>query len=91
MIATKDVASALKEANSNSACGVQASNGHSSNGYVTHGVAQPSAGAGDMNPEEYRREHDLTVMGDNVPPPIQSFEAAGFTPDILDEVPSTPL
>lgn len=39
-----------------------------------------------MSAEEYRRKHDLVVTGDNAPDPIQDFQSAGFTPDILEEV-----
>ncbi|KAL1824627.1 hypothetical protein ACET3Z_011405 [Daucus carota] len=36
--------------------------------------------------ESYRRQHEITVTGDNVPPPFTSFEAVGLPPDILREV-----
>ena len=39
-----------------------------------------------MSPDDYRREHDLVVQGQAVPEPIQSFDAAGFTAGIMDEV-----
>lgn len=43
-----------------------------------------------MSASEYRKQHDLTVQGqgpqDVVPEPLQTFEAAGFPPDILSQV-----
>ena len=41
-----------------------------------------------MSADEYRRTHDLVVSspGGTVPEPLQTFEAAGFTPDIMREV-----
>ncbi|GBG69329.1 hypothetical protein CBR_g4026 [Chara braunii] len=34
----------------------------------------------------YRREHEITVVGDNVPLPLLTFEAANFSPEILNEI-----
>ena len=39
-----------------------------------------------MSADDYRRKHDLVVQGQGVPEPIQSFDAAGFAPGIMDEV-----
>ncbi|KAL8132454.1 hypothetical protein AgCh_008087 [Apium graveolens] len=36
--------------------------------------------------ESYRRQHEITVTGDNVPPPFTSFEAIGLPSEILREV-----
>ncbi|KAL8124317.1 ATP-dependent RNA helicase-like protein DB10 isoform X2 [Apium graveolens] len=36
--------------------------------------------------EAYRRQHEITVTGDNVPPPFTSFEAVGLPSDILRAV-----
>ncbi|XP_041003636.1 ATP-dependent RNA helicase-like protein DB10 isoform X2 [Juglans microcarpa x Juglans regia] len=36
--------------------------------------------------ESYRRRHEITVTGDNAPPPFTSFEATGFPSEILREV-----
>ncbi|KAF5191252.1 Atp-dependent rna helicase [Thalictrum thalictroides] len=33
--------------------------------------------------ESYRRQHEITVIGDNVPPPFTSFESTGFPPEVL--------
>ena len=67
-----------------------------SNGYATQGTSNgyaqesygPQGGVATytLSAEEYRAKHDLTVLGDNAPDPIQDFQSAGFTPDILDEV-----
>lgn len=43
------------------------------------------AGAG-LSPESYRRRHEITVSGDNVPPPFTSFGSTGLPPEILKEV-----
>lgn len=70
------------------------SNGASTgNGYIAAGSygATPAAGNYNLSADEYRKKHDLTIVGDNCPDPIQEFSAAGFTPDILDEVPPAKL
>lgn len=36
--------------------------------------------------EAYRAEHTLIVQGENVPDPLQSFDSAGFSAPIMDEV-----
>ncbi|KAF9626690.1 hypothetical protein IFM89_038785, partial [Coptis chinensis] len=36
--------------------------------------------------ESYRRQHEITVVGNNVPPPFTSFEATGFPPELLRTV-----
>ncbi|XP_017248267.1 ATP-dependent RNA helicase-like protein DB10 [Daucus carota subsp. sativus] len=36
--------------------------------------------------ESYRRQHEITVTGDNVPPPFTSFQAIGLPSEILREV-----
>ncbi|CAL5371846.1 unnamed protein product [Camellia sinensis] len=36
--------------------------------------------------ECYRRRHEISVSGDNVPPPLTTFEATGFPSEILREV-----
>ncbi|KAK9067303.1 hypothetical protein SSX86_014629 [Deinandra increscens subsp. villosa] len=45
----------------------------------------PSAGSG-LSPDAYRRQHEITVTGDNVPPPFTSFEDTGFPSELLREV-----
>ncbi|KAI5604754.1 hypothetical protein BDE02_01G308700 [Populus trichocarpa] len=45
-----------------------------------------SAGGSGMSGEAYRRRHEITVTGDEVPPPLTSFETTGFPSEILKEV-----
>ncbi|KAL8236997.1 hypothetical protein R6Q59_018078 [Mikania micrantha] len=45
----------------------------------------PSSGSG-LSPDAYRRQHEITVTGDNVPPPFTSFEDTGFPSELLREV-----
>ncbi|KAI7751626.1 hypothetical protein M8C21_014770, partial [Ambrosia artemisiifolia] len=45
----------------------------------------PSGGSG-LSPDAYRRQHEITVTGDNVPPPFTSFEDTGFPSELLREV-----
>lgn len=46
----------------------------------------PVSTDGFMSSADYRRQHDISVQGDHVPEPLQTFESVGFPPDILDEV-----
>ncbi|ONI19615.1 hypothetical protein PRUPE_3G287500 [Prunus persica] len=39
-----------------------------------------------LSAEAYSRRHEISVIGDNVPPPFTSFEATGFPSEILREV-----
>uniref|UniRef100_A0A5B6Z9C4 RNA helicase n=1 Tax=Davidia involucrata TaxID=16924 RepID=A0A5B6Z9C4_DAVIN len=49
--------------------------------------AHGSSGVGSgLSAESYRSRHEITVTGDNVPPPFTSFEATGFPSEILREV-----
>ncbi|PWA97810.1 DNA/RNA helicase, DEAD/DEAH box type, N-terminal [Artemisia annua] len=48
-------------------------------------VHVPSAGSG-LSPDDYRRKHEITVSGNNVPPPFTSFEETGFPSELLREV-----
>ncbi|KAI4963921.1 hypothetical protein ZWY2020_008673 [Hordeum vulgare] len=36
--------------------------------------------------DAYRQHHEVTAVGENVPPPFMTFEATGFPPEILSEV-----
>ncbi|XP_031249862.1 DEAD-box ATP-dependent RNA helicase 46 [Pistacia vera] len=45
-----------------------------------------STAAVSLSPDAYRRRHEITVSGDDVPPPFMSFEATGFPSEILREV-----
>ncbi|XP_051140539.1 ATP-dependent RNA helicase-like protein DB10 [Andrographis paniculata] len=40
----------------------------------------------DFSAEAYRRRHEISVTGDNVPQPLTSFEVTGFPSEILREV-----
>ncbi|KAL0874396.1 hypothetical protein Bca101_024101 [Brassica carinata] len=48
----------------------------------------PSSAAGieKLSPEAYCRRHEITVTGGQVPPPLMSFEATGFPPELLREL-----
>lgn len=46
----------------------------------------PSAGGGGLSVEEYCRQHEITTIGDDVPPPYMTFESTGFPSEILKEV-----
>ncbi|KAL9454838.1 hypothetical protein AB3S75_010276 [Citrus x aurantiifolia] len=65
------------------------------NGTASVGVGQggsstrghgSSVGGISISSEAYRRRHEVTVSGDEVPPPFMSFEATGFPPELLREV-----
>ncbi|KAJ8775141.1 hypothetical protein K2173_020145 [Erythroxylum novogranatense] len=45
-----------------------------------------STGESNLSAEGYRRRHEITVTGDEVPLPLTSFEATGFPAEILREV-----
>ncbi|XP_071734990.1 DEAD-box ATP-dependent RNA helicase 14-like [Rutidosis leptorrhynchoides] len=48
-------------------------------------IHAPSAGSG-LSPDAYRRRHEITVSGNNVPPPFSSFEDTGFPSQLLQQV-----
>ncbi|CAM6051893.1 unnamed protein product [Sphagnum compactum] len=48
--------------------------------------AYGAADAADV--DAYRRLHEVTAMGDNVPAPYMTFDVAGFSPDLLRELQS---
>lgn len=39
-----------------------------------------------LSAEAYRRQHEITVSGDDVPAPYMTFESTGFLPEMLKEV-----
>ncbi|KAL8141448.1 hypothetical protein V2J09_014480 [Rumex salicifolius] len=39
-----------------------------------------------ISADAYCQQHEVSAMGDNVPPPFTTFEATGFPPEILREV-----
>ncbi|XVF14079.1 hypothetical protein REPUB_Repub09cG0026000 [Reevesia pubescens] len=43
------------------------------------------AGGSNLSGDAYRRQHEITVSGDEVPPPFASFESTGFPSEILRE------
>ncbi|GMH14376.1 hypothetical protein Nepgr_016217 [Nepenthes gracilis] len=51
-----------------------------SGGHISLGV-----GSG-LSAEAYRRRHEISVIGDNMPQPFTSFEVTGFPSEILREV-----
>ncbi|KAA8548121.1 hypothetical protein F0562_004618 [Nyssa sinensis] len=57
--------------------------GSSARAYGSSGVG---SGSSAESCDSYRRRHEITVTGDEVPPPFTSFEATGFSPEILREV-----
>ncbi|KAG5056411.1 hypothetical protein JHK86_011407 [Glycine max] len=48
-----------------------------------HGASDAGAG---LSPESYRHRHEISVTGDNVPPPLASFGSTGFPSELLREV-----
>ncbi|KAE8021522.1 hypothetical protein FH972_007406 [Carpinus fangiana] len=52
-------------------------------GSSTRGASDVGVG---VSAESYRRRHEISVTGDNVPPPFSSFESTGFPSEILREV-----
>nr|KJB11525.1 hypothetical protein B456_001G263500 [Gossypium raimondii] len=60
---------------SSSVSGVSSARGH---GSVT--------GGSNLSGDAYRRQHEITVTGDEVPPPFSSFESTGFPSELLREV-----
>ncbi|XP_043724140.1 ATP-dependent RNA helicase-like protein DB10 [Telopea speciosissima] len=52
---------------------------------ATRGHGSSDTGSG-LSAESYRRHHEITVSGDNVPAPFTSFESTGFPAEILREV-----
>ncbi|RYR07211.1 hypothetical protein Ahy_B05g074522 isoform A [Arachis hypogaea] len=64
-----------------------APNGMHSAGNVSSsikGQGAPDTGVG-LSPEAYRRRHEITVTGDDVPPPLTSFSSSGLPSEILRE------
>ncbi|KAJ1416524.1 WW domain [Sesbania bispinosa] len=57
--------------------------GNVSSSTRAHGASDAGAG---LSPESYRRRHEITVTGDNVPAPLTSFGSTGFPSEILREV-----
>ncbi|XP_072984265.1 ATP-dependent RNA helicase-like protein DB10 isoform X1 [Typha latifolia] len=47
---------------------------------------KPSDTGGDCSIEAYRRQHEITVIGDGVPEPFRTFQSTCFPSEILREV-----
>ncbi|CAH9142249.1 unnamed protein product, partial [Cuscuta epithymum] len=55
--------------------------------FPTHAQMRPPAAAmGPSDAEDYRKKHEITTMGENVPDPFITFEATGFPPEILRDI-----
>ncbi|KAJ0725330.1 putative RNA helicase [Helianthus annuus] len=54
-------------------------------GVIAAGPLGSTAGSA-LSPDAYRRQHEITVTGDSVPPPFTSFEDTGFPSELLREV-----
>ena len=79
---------------------MQAANGYGGcgGGGYANGYANGSAGQSaqhalptgkqsfKLSADEYRKAHDLTVEGHDIPAPLQEFESVGFPAAIMDEV-----
>ncbi|XP_064991724.1 DEAD-box ATP-dependent RNA helicase 46-like [Musa acuminata AAA Group] len=54
------------------------------------GPSQVGFGSSDFSDvsaaDAYRQHHEVTAMGNDVPPPFMTFEATGFPPEILREM-----
>ncbi|KAG2452819.1 hypothetical protein HYH02_002165 [Chlamydomonas schloesseri] len=62
-------------------------NGYASTTFQKTGMTgAPVSTDGFMSASDYRRQHDISVQGDHVPEPLQTFESVGFPADILDEI-----
>ncbi|XP_026387221.1 DEAD-box ATP-dependent RNA helicase 14-like [Papaver somniferum] len=64
----------------------QARNGSGNADAVSIGVAAKVGSGPTPTPEAYRRQHEISVSGDDVPAPFSSFESTGFPPELLREV-----
>eukprot|EP00884_Botryococcus_braunii_P017480 jgi/Botrbrau1/4415/Bobra.0348s0007.1 len=47
---------------------------------------RPNTTSFGMSAAQYRQQHDLTALGDNVPDPLQTFDSVGFTDNIMSEI-----
>ena len=56
------------------------------NGHSNHYGERPTQGNFAQSADGYRAEHGLVVEGEGVPDPLQTFESAGFSAPIMDEV-----
>ncbi|KAF8399679.1 hypothetical protein HHK36_015550 [Tetracentron sinense] len=62
-------------------------NGSSAQAFRSSARVHGSSGiGGGSSADSYCRQHEITVSGDDVPPPFISFESTGFPSEILREV-----
>lgn len=59
-----------------------------SDGYYKRPRVDVYANALSSDIDSYRKQHEVTTLGENVPAPFMSFEAVGFPPDMLRELQS---
>jgi ATP-dependent RNA helicase DDX5/DBP2 len=57
-------------------------------GYFKRPRVEAYANALTSDIDSYRKQHEVTALGDNVPAPFMTFEAVGFPPDMLRELQS---
>ncbi|KAL5725108.1 RNA helicase [Ranunculus cassubicifolius] len=64
------------------------SSGNGGRGHSSHGLKSSKAVDSDvgLSTEAYRRKHEITVNGEDVPAPFMSFDSTGFPSEILKEV-----
>ncbi|XP_061346134.1 DEAD-box ATP-dependent RNA helicase 46-like [Gastrolobium bilobum] len=55
-------------------------------GNVSSSIRGNGSSDAGVSPESYRRRHEISVSGDNVPPPLTSFGSTGLPSEILKEV-----
>ncbi|XP_026381855.1 DEAD-box ATP-dependent RNA helicase 14-like isoform X2 [Papaver somniferum] len=65
---------------------LQTRNGSGNADTGPNGVAAKVGSGPTPTPEAYRRQHEISVSGDDVPAPFSSFESTGFPPELLREV-----
>lgn len=54
--------------------------------YAPNGTVAAGPGGSGLSPDAYRKRHEITVTGADVPPPFTSFEDTGFPSELLREV-----
>ncbi|KAF6157410.1 hypothetical protein GIB67_004348, partial [Kingdonia uniflora] len=60
--------------------------GHSSEALRSSTKVNLSDTGTGLSVDSYRRQHEITVNGDDIPPPFMSFDSTGFPLEILREV-----
>ncbi|CAI9265189.1 unnamed protein product [Lactuca saligna] len=54
--------------------------------YAPNGTVAAGPGGSGLSPDAYRKRHEITVTGADVPPPFTSFEDTGFPSELLREL-----